>query len=56
MFMNPYISSQLADERRRDMLADAQHRSLIRRIPADPASTRQLSQRLRRHLRPATPA
>jgi hypothetical protein len=51
MFMNPYISSRLADERRRDMLADAQHRSLVRRACADPGSTWQLTQRLHRHLR-----
>ena len=51
MLMNPCISSQLADERRRDMLADAQHRSLVRQASAHSGTTRQLTQRLRRHLR-----
>jgi hypothetical protein len=33
------------------MLADAQHRSLVCRVCAGPASTRQLTQHLRRRLR-----
>lgn len=48
MLMNPHISSHLADDRRRDMLADAQRRSLVRRVSADPESTRQLTGRLGR--------
>jgi hypothetical protein len=48
MLMNPHISRQLADARRRDMLADAQHRSLVRWVSIGPGSTRQLTQHLRR--------
>jgi hypothetical protein len=52
MFMNPYISSQLAAERQRDLLAHAQHRRLIRRLRAE-AGGRQYREQSKRHLRQA---
>ena len=57
MFMNPEISSQLATEHRRDLLADAQQQSFARQIQAQPgtAPRRQpLTLRLWRRLRPVT--
>lgn len=51
MLTNHHFSSYLADERRRDMLAAAQHRSLVRRLSASPGTTRQLTGRLSRRLR-----
>jgi hypothetical protein len=51
MSLHPYTSKQLADERRRDMLAQAQHQSLVRQVSAEPRSTQQLTQRLRLRLR-----
>ena len=52
MIMNPHISSHLADERQRDMLADAQRSSLVRRVSAGTESTWQLTGRLGRRWRP----
>ena len=59
MFSNPQISSQLASERHRDMLADAEHRRTARRLVAESRATRRagrasgagLRLRLRRSLR-----
>jgi hypothetical protein len=48
MFMNPYISSQLAAERQRDMLAHAQHHRLIRRLHAEARAVRHREQSKRR--------
>ncbi|HEY6297403.1 MAG TPA: hypothetical protein VIX15_17220 [Streptosporangiaceae bacterium] len=57
MFINPEISSQLANEHRRDLLADAQQQSFARQVQAEgPASHRQpLTYRLWRRLRPVRP-
>ena len=49
--MNPHTSKLLADEHRRDLLAAAQHQSLVRQCSAEPRSTQQLTQRLRLRLR-----
>ncbi len=57
MFMNPEISRQLADERRRDMLADAQQQSFARKFQAESGTARHrrpLTYRLWRRLRPVT--
>ena len=56
MFMNPYIGSQLAAERQRDMLAQAQHHRLARRRHAETRAAQhreQSNRRLRRVLRAA---
>jgi hypothetical protein len=55
MFLNPEIGNQLANEHRRDLLADAQQQSFARRVRAgaDTAKGRQpLTYRLWRRLRP----
>ena len=56
MFINPQISKQLADEHRRDLMADAQQHSLVqqaRAVAAGTAKHRQpLTSRLWRRLRP----
>jgi len=49
--MNPYISRQLADQRRRDMLDDAQRHRLVRQCQSETVTARDLTQRLRRRLR-----
>lgn len=57
MFVNPYISRELARERQRDMLAHARHQRLVRQLRAGSRTTRhreQPWQRLRRALRAAT--
>ncbi len=57
MFINPQISKQLADEHRRDLLADAEIQSFARKVQAESktAQHRQpLTYRLWRRLRPAT--
>jgi hypothetical protein len=57
MFINPQISKQLADEHRRDLLADAQQQSFARQVQASPATARRrqpLTSRLWRRLRPVT--
>jgi hypothetical protein len=57
MFLNPQISRQLADEHRRDLIADAQQQTLARqaRTASGTTSHRQpLTSRLWRRLRPVT--
>ena len=57
MFINPQISKQLADEHRRDLIADAQQQTLPRqlRTGSGTAKHRQpLTIRLWRRLRPVT--
>jgi hypothetical protein len=57
MFINPEISKQLADEHRRDLLADAAQQSLARKVKAQPKTARPrqpLTNRLWRRLRPVT--
>jgi hypothetical protein len=54
MPLHPYTSKQLADERRRDMLAHAQHQGLIRQFSSEPGNAQyvqRLTQRLTRRLR-----
>jgi hypothetical protein len=53
--MHPEITKQLADEHRRDMLADAQNRRLVRQFDGDRGTARHrqpLTYRLWRRLRP----
>ena len=57
MFINPEISSQLANEHRRDLLADAQEQSFARQVRAGAGAAKDrqpLSYRLWRRLRPVT--
>lgn len=55
MFLNPQISKQLADEHRRDLIADARQQSFARQAGSGTATQRQsLSYRLWRRLRPVT--
>ena len=57
MFMNPEISRQLADEHRRDLLADAQQQSFARQFQAESGAARHrqpLTYRLWRRLRPVS--
>ncbi len=57
MFINPQISKQLADERRRDLVADDQQQTLARqlRTGSGPAGHREpLTNRLWHRLRPVT--
>jgi hypothetical protein len=55
MYMHPEISRQLADERRRDMLTDAQNDRLARQFRSESATAPQpLTYRLWRRLRPVT--
>jgi hypothetical protein len=62
MFSSPQISSQLARERRREMLAGAKHRRTARRLVAESRATRRVGRasgaglRLRRALRIAARA
>jgi len=54
MFMNPYISRELARERQREMLARARCQRLTRQLHAESRAAQpreQLWQRLRRTLR-----
>jgi hypothetical protein len=56
MFMNPYISRELARERQREMLAQARYQRLTRRLHAGSETAQpreQPWQRLRRTLRAA---
>ena len=56
MFMNPYLSRELAHERQREMLTHAQHQRLAQRLHAQPGTAQhrqQPSRRLRRVLRAA---
>ena len=39
MFLNPQITKQLADEHRRDLIADAQQQTLARQIRAGSGTT-----------------
>lgn len=50
MFMNPYISGELARERQRDMLATAEHQQLARQFRAQ-RRTAESGERLGRRLR-----
>ena len=55
MFIDPQTSKQLADERYRELLADAQHQSFARKLQADSGTARHrqpLTYRLWRRLRP----
>jgi hypothetical protein len=57
MFINPQISAQLADEHRRDLLADAAQQSLARKFKAESGTARPrqpLTDRLWRRLRPVS--
>ena len=57
MFLNPQITKQLADEHRRDLIADAQQQTLARQIRAGSGTDRHrqpLTDRLWRRLRPVT--
>jgi hypothetical protein len=57
MFINPQISKQLADEHRRDLLADAQVQSFARKVQAESGTARYrqpLTYRLWRRLRPVS--
>jgi hypothetical protein len=54
MFLNPQISKQLADEHRRDLIADAQQESFARQFQAGSGTAKQrqpLTNRLWRRLR-----
>ena len=56
MFTNPYLTSQLTEQRHRDMLADARHHRLVRQLRSQAAAARQPQRpgpRLRRALRAA---
>ena len=56
MFMNPYISRELARERQRDLLTQAGHRRLARRLHAGSGTVQLREQpwpRLRRAVRAA---
>lgn len=56
MVTNPHITSRLAGQRQRDILADAQHHGLTRRLRGQPAATQHRERpgrRLRRALRAA---
>jgi hypothetical protein len=56
MFINPQISKQLADEHRRDLLADARQQRFVRQVKAESGTARRrqpLTDRLWRRLRPA---
>lgn len=56
MFMNPYISGELARQRQRDMLTHARHQHLVRRLRAESGTSQrheQPWQRLRHALRAA---
>ena len=56
MFMNPYLSRELACERQREMLTHAQDQRLARRLHAQPRTAQhrqQPGQRLRGVLRAA---
>jgi hypothetical protein len=56
MFMNPYISRELARERQRDMLTYARQQRLVRQMRAEsgaPQRREQPWQRLRHALRAA---
>jgi hypothetical protein len=48
MFMHPQISSQLAHERRSDMLTRAQNQRLARQLRGEPGTTQRSIRRLRR--------
>jgi hypothetical protein len=57
MFINPEISKQLANEHRRDLLADAAQQSLARQIRTESGTARHrqpLTTRLWHRLRPVT--
>jgi len=57
MSIHPQISKQLADEHRRDLMADAAQRSLARKIKAESGTARPrqpLTDRLWRRLRPVS--
>jgi hypothetical protein len=57
MFINPQLSKQLTDERRRDLIGDDQQQTLARqlRVGSGTAQHRQpLSNRVWRRLRPVT--
>jgi len=56
MFTNPYLSTQLARERQREMLAHADQQRLARRLHAESRAIRQAERperRIRRALRKA---
>ncbi len=57
MFLNPQISKQLADEHRRDLLADARQQTFARQVRTGSGTDRHrqpLTNRLWRRLRPVT--
>ncbi len=51
MYMHPEITSQLAHERRSDMLTSAQNQRLARQFRGEPGTGEQPTRRLRRPLR-----
>jgi hypothetical protein len=57
MFINPQISKQMADERRRDLIADDQQQTLARQLRAGSGTAKHrlpLTNRRWRRLRPVT--
>jgi hypothetical protein len=55
MYIHPHIGRQLADERRRELLAAAQHERLVRQLRTESAAARgrqRLANRLWLRLRP----
>jgi len=57
MFINSQISKQVADEHRRDLIADAQQQALPRQLRAGSGTVKHrqpLTNRLWRRLRPVT--
>ena len=52
MFLNPQISKQLADEHRRDLMADARQQSFARQVRAASGPAKPLGYRLWHRLRP----
>ena len=50
MFMHPETSSQIARERRSDMMKSAQNQRLARQLRTEPGTAQQPTRRLRRPL------
>jgi hypothetical protein len=51
MFLHPQISSQLAGERRSEMLTQARNQRLARQFRSEPGTAQQTARHLRRPLR-----
>ena len=52
MFLNPQISKQLADEHRRDLMADARQQSFARQVRGGSGTAKPLGYRLWHRSRP----